>query len=160
MDDLADLYARHHQDVRRFALFLTGDPAAADDLTSETFVRAWTARDRIAAPSVRGYLLAITRNLWRDRWRRDRRLVPIDDAAEPAAPDTRAEHTLHLHAVQQALAQVAPGDRRALVLHAWAGLSYLDVAARLGVTLAAVKSRISRARSALVAAGLRGGGPR
>jgi DNA-directed RNA polymerase specialized sigma24 family protein len=62
--------------------------------------------------------------------------------------------------VRQALTAVAPGDRRALVLHAWAGLSYLDVAARLGVTLAAVKSRISRARSALAAAGLRGGGSR
>lgn len=160
MDDLADLYARHHQDVRRFALFLTGDPAAADDLTAETFVRAWTARDRIAAPTVRGYLLAITRNLWRDRWRHERRLVAFDETAERAVTDTRAEHSLHLHAVRRALARVSPGDRRALLLHAWAGLSYLDVAARLGVTLAAVKSRISRARTALIAAGLRNGASR
>ena len=44
MDDLEALYTRHHADVRRFALFLTGDLARADDLAAETFVRAWTAR--------------------------------------------------------------------------------------------------------------------
>ena len=42
-----ELYERHAGDVHRFALFLTGNPAFADDLISETFVRAWTARGSI-----------------------------------------------------------------------------------------------------------------
>ena len=39
-----DLYERHWRDVYRFALFLSGNPAHAEDLTSDTFVRAWNAR--------------------------------------------------------------------------------------------------------------------
>ena len=46
-----ELYERHARDVYRFALFLTGNPATAEDLTSETFVRAWTARSRARHPS-------------------------------------------------------------------------------------------------------------
>ena len=79
--------------VRRFALFLTGDPARADDLAAETFVRAWTARDWICATSVRAYLLAITRNLHRDEWRRQARLTDLDDRVPDTSPavDERAE---------------------------------------------------------------------
>jgi RNA polymerase sigma factor (sigma-70 family) len=162
MDDLADLYARHHDDVRRFALFLTGDPARADDLTSETFVRAWAARGRIAAPSVRAYLLTITRNLHRDEWRRTRRFVSLEptiaDESEPV--DSRVHHAVRLDGVRRALAGVAPGDRRALLLHAASGLTYVETARRLGITLAAVKSRIFRARAALLSiTAHRHGGP-
>jgi RNA polymerase sigma-70 factor (ECF subfamily) len=151
MDDLEALYTRHHADVRRFALFLTGDPARADDLAAETFVRAWSARDRICAASVRGYLLAITRNLHRDEWRRAARLTALDSTVADAGPavDERAGHAVRLAAVRRHLATVAPGDRRALLLHAVRGLSYLEVASHLGITLSAVKSRIFRARAAL-----------
>ncbi|MEZ5294009.1 MAG: RNA polymerase sigma factor [Vicinamibacterales bacterium] len=149
MDELASLYARHHADVRRFALFLTGDPAQADDLTSETFIRAWAARDRVAASSVRAYLMTITRNLWRDHHRRHRRLLPLDAATgEAVARGPEAEAGWRLREVRQALAAAAPADRRALLLHA-EGWSYLDIAARLGISLGAVKSRIHRARAVL-----------
>ena len=149
--------------MRRFALFLTGDASQADDLVSETFVRAWAAQGRISAPSVRAYLLAITKNLHRDQWRRERRWLPLDERA-PApgpGPEERAEHALRLTGVRRAFGRIAPGDRRALLLHAVAGLTYLEIAARLGITIAAVKSRIFRARAALTgaySAGPRSGG--
>lgn len=153
MDDLEALYSRHHADVMRFALFLTGDPARADDLTSETFVRAWTARDRITPVSVRAYLLTITRNLHRDAWRRDGSPVGLDDRHPAAGPavDERAGQVLQLAGVRRALAAMAPGDRRALLLHAVRGLSYSATAAAPGITLGAVKSRIFRARTRLSA---------
>jgi DNA-directed RNA polymerase specialized sigma24 family protein len=40
--DLHELYSRYAADVRRFALYLCGDEALADDITSETFLRAWS----------------------------------------------------------------------------------------------------------------------
>lgn len=161
MDDLETLYRRHHADVRRFALFLTGDPGRADDLAAETFVRAWTARDRICTASVRGYLLTITRNLHRDQWRREARLTALDDRlADPAVPvDEAAGHAVRLAGVQRALGRVAPADRRALLLHAVRGLTYREVAERLGISLAAVKSRIFRAREALTHLTRPGAGP-
>ena len=72
------LYERHSRQVFRFALFLSGNVATAEDLTSETFVRAWTARGKFREATVAAYLLTITRNLWRDAQRRDWRTVPLE----------------------------------------------------------------------------------
>src|SRR5438876_3724501 len=41
--DFHDLYSRYARDVHRFALYLSGNPALADDITSETFLRAWSS---------------------------------------------------------------------------------------------------------------------
>jgi RNA polymerase sigma-70 factor (ECF subfamily) len=150
------LYEAHSRDVYRFALFLTGNPAEAEDLAADTFVRAWTARGRIRHTTVRAYLLTITRNLWRDRQRRDWRLVPLDDAAKHAAFEAQAEHAIDLRWTEKLLAYVANGDREALLLYARDGLSYEEIGRRLGIAAGAVKSRIFRARHALIA--LRAGG--
>jgi RNA polymerase sigma-70 factor (ECF subfamily) len=154
MDDaFREIYERHYRDVYRFALFLSGHPSKADDLTAETFVRAWTARDRIRQASVRSYLLTIARNLYRDQQRASRRLMPIEDmfVDETPRPDEHAMHASSLRQVRAGLRDVARGDRRALLLYAVRGLSYAQVAGVLGVSVGAVKSRICRARDALVA---------
>ena len=113
-------------------------------------MRAWTARGSIREATVRAYLLTITRNLWRDAQRRDWRLVPLEAAAE-AAGDSGADALADLRWTERQLEQIAAGDRDALMLHARDGLSYDEVATRLGVSIGAVKSRIFRARQALSA---------
>ena len=45
--EFSGLYRTYAHDLRRFALYLSGNAALADDLVSEAFVRAWTVRDRI-----------------------------------------------------------------------------------------------------------------
>jgi RNA polymerase sigma factor (sigma-70 family) len=154
MDDaFREIYERHYREVYRFALFLSGHPSKADDLTAETFIRAWTARDRIRQASVRSYLLTITRNLHRDQQRASRRLRPLEDVFvdDMPRPDNRAVQTSSLRQVRAGLREIARGDRRALVLYAVRGLSYAQVAGVLGVSVGAVKSRICRARDALAA---------
>jgi RNA polymerase sigma-70 factor (ECF subfamily) len=154
MDDaFREIYERHYRDVYRFALFLSGQPSKADDLTAETFIRAWTARDRIRQATVRSYLLTITRNLHLDERRRSERYVPLEDrfADVMPRPDEHAVHASSLREVRAGLDDLARGDRRALLLYAVRGLSYSEVASVLGVSVGAVKSRICRARDALVA---------
>jgi RNA polymerase sigma-70 factor (ECF subfamily) len=152
-----ELYEQHFRDVHRFALFLCGDPAMADDLTADTFVRAWTARGSIRETTLRAYLLTITRNLWRDRQRREWRHVPLDESiGERGAFQAQAEHAIDLRWTEKRLASVANGDREALLLYARDGLSYQEIGRRLGIAVGAVKSRIFRARHALMA--LRAGG--
>ena len=133
MDAFAVLYEHHYQDVYRFALFLTSDPARAEDLASDTFVRAWMARERIHYPTVRAYLLA------------------LDERAKDARPgvDVRVEHRSELRHVRARLRHVAAGDRRALLLYVVRDMSYAQLAARLGLSIGSVKSRIARARNAL-----------
>ena len=79
MTDIESLYKRYAPDVRRFALFLSGDPVMADEITSDTFVSAWLARERIRQPTVKSYLLAIARNLYRDMQRREARHTELDE---------------------------------------------------------------------------------
>jgi len=156
MDEFHRLYERHYPAVYRLALFLTGSSDRAEDLAADTFIRAWTARDRIRYATVRAYLLTITRNLYRDQLRAARAFVELDDALtvtdERPAADRRLEQGAALRDVRRRLAQVAPGDRRALMLRTVREMSYTDIAQRLGVSLDAVKSRIARARESLRAA--------
>jgi RNA polymerase sigma-70 factor (ECF subfamily) len=141
------LYERHWRDVYRFALFLSGNPTHAEDLASDTFVRAWNARGSIRESTVCAYLLTITRNLWRDMRRRESRLVPLDDAEAPSI-EASADALVDLGWTERQLELVATGDRAAL-LHARDGLSYEEIARRLDISGGAVKSRVFRARQAL-----------
>jgi RNA polymerase sigma-70 factor (ECF subfamily) len=151
MDSFREVYERHYGSVYRLALFLTGAPDQADDLAAETFVRAWTARDRLQYATVRAYLLTITRNLYRDQLRASRHFVELHESLATAAPPPaeRVERASTLREIRARLPGLAAGDRRALLLYAVCGLSYADVAGRLGISLNAVKSRIARAREAL-----------
>jgi RNA polymerase sigma factor (sigma-70 family) len=153
MELFQELYRRYHPDVYRFALFLTGDPARAEDLTADTFVRAWVARNRIELITVRAYLLTIAKNLHRDQCRRGRPTAAVvDDIPDPSpALDVRVGHAIDLRRVRARLRQVARGDRQAFLMFIVRGMSQKEIADALGVTVGAVKSRIFRAREALVA---------
>jgi len=143
-----ELYERHWRDVYRFALFLSGNPTHAEDLASDTFVRAWNGRGSIRESTVRAYLLTITRNLWRDMQQRESRLVPLEDVDGPAI-EAGGDALVDLGWTERQLELVATGDRAALLLHARDGLSYEEIAGRLGISIGAVKSRVFRARQTL-----------
>jgi RNA polymerase sigma factor (sigma-70 family) len=152
MDAFQEVYDRHSPAVRRFALFLTGDVTAADDLVAEVFVRAWLARERIQFGTVRAYLMTIARNLHRDHYRAaGPLLIPIDEAVVDRVPsvEARLASAAHLRGVRARLRRVARGDRQALLLYVVRELPYADIARRLGISIGAVKSRIARARAAL-----------
>src|SRR5262245_36059519 len=80
------LYKSHAREVHRFALLLSGDPALAEDITSETFIRLWAARARIDLATVRGYLLTIARNLYLHERRHLRRMTALDDSGAAGGP--------------------------------------------------------------------------
>ena len=147
-----ELYEQYYPDVFRFALFLAGDRSRAEDLAADTFVRAWTARDRLDLSTVRSYLLTITRNLHRDALRRERQSGAL--VAEPVDPrpavDAQVESAIALQQVRARLRQVAKGDRQALLMFIARGMSHQEIATALDVSISAVKSRIFRAREALL----------
>jgi len=147
MISFEELYQRHAVHVYRFALHLSGDRALADDITSEAFVRAWTSRAPVRLKTVKAYLFAIARNLYVDEMRRRGRLAELSGTmvgANDLARRAEARHDLG-RAIEQ-LQRVAEGDRTALLMQAVEGMSYQEVAAALGITVAAVKGRIFRAR--------------
>ena len=147
------LYRAHYADVRRFALYLTGDHAQADDITAETFVRAWAADAPLRATSLKAYLLTIARNLHRQASRAARRQEPVGaDLPDPRpGPETIAAAGSELRATLRRLAALPEIDRAALLMRAFNGLPYDDIATALGITVASAKVKIHRARAALAA---------
>ena len=154
MTDLAALYTRYAPHVLRFALFLSGDRDEAADITSETFVRAWTSPEPIRAATVKGYLFTIARNLFLQSLRRGRRHVPLpDELSDPGAgPLARAERRSEVDAALAGLRGLAEIDRAALLMRAVDELSYEEISRVLGLSVAATRVRVHRARRSLLAA--------
>jgi RNA polymerase sigma-70 factor (ECF subfamily) len=154
MSDIESLYQRYAPDVRRFALFLSGDPVLADEITSDTFVSAWLARERIRQPTVKGYLFAIARNLYRDRQRRHERHVQLDEQMTDKRinAQTHMEQTAEVRAVLEALQQLPELDRTALLMRALDEMPYEEIAETLGIPVVTAKVKVYRARLKLMQA--------
>src|SRR5690348_10522275 len=77
--DFSEIYKRYAHDVHRFSLYLSGNYALAEDLTAETFAHALCGAADLRVDTVKAYLFAIARNLYRDIMDRQRRLITISD---------------------------------------------------------------------------------
>jgi RNA polymerase sigma-70 factor (ECF subfamily) len=152
MTDIENLYKRYAGDVRRFALYLCGDVVMADEITSDTFVRAWMAADRIRQPTVKSYLFTIARNAYTDLMRRAARHTQLDESM----PDTRVSAQTHMEqsaevrAVLAALQQLPEMDRSVLLMRAFDEMPYEEIAETLGTPVVAARVRVHRARLKLM----------
>src|SRR5262245_4740827 len=118
--DFSELYRTYAGDVYRFALFLTGDAALADDLVSETFIRVWHARNRVDVATVKSYLLVIARNLFLAERKQARRWTAVDERArdERPGPERSAQSHFDLQVALAALQTLPEIDRAAVLLRA------------------------------------------
>jgi RNA polymerase sigma-70 factor (ECF subfamily) len=139
--------------LRAFARSLTGDPTAADDLAQDAMVKAWDARASFEmGTNMKAWTFMILRNQFysekRRSWRQsqldqeaaERTLVAIDDPSAPVALDE----------LRMGLAMLPAEQREALVLVGAGGFAYEEAAAICGCAVGTVKSRVSRARRALM----------
>jgi RNA polymerase sigma-70 factor, ECF subfamily len=151
----AALYDRYAQDVFRFALYLSGNRAVAEDLAAETFAKAWRARDRVRVGTVKAYLLMIARNLYRDSLRK-RQELPLESewliVDEHADPEAAAAARSELRIVLDALRALPEAERSILLMATVGGVPYDTIAVAFGVSVPAVKVRVHRARIKLNAA--------
>ena len=157
--DIDALYQRYARDVFRFATYLCGNRSDAEDITAETFVRAWTAPERIEAATVKGYLFTIARNLFLKGIRRTSRHTSLrEDLPDPApGPPSRLEQQAELDAVLARLQTLPEVDRAALLMRALDGLPYQEIALALGISLSSAKVKVHRTRAVLMK--LRASGP-
>lgn len=152
--NIKTLYETYSRDVFRFALYLCGNWQDAEDITSETFVRAWVAEDSIRMETVRGYLFAIARNLFlKEAGNRSRHT-----ALEGSITDLRQNHPYELEkreefeAVLKRMQSLPEKDRAALLMRAYGQTPYGEIAEALGISVGSAKVKVHRARAILAAA--------
>ena len=152
MQETKWLIAREIPRLRRYALTLTRDPVAADDLVQDTLERAIRKRHLWRRNgSLRGWLYRILYHVFLNqspRRRRRAREVDLDDAPEPVAPGS-PEAALLRRDIVAAMQDLPAEQRAAIALTAVEGLSYDEAAAALDIPVGTLRSRLSRGRERL-----------
>lgn len=150
-----DVVIAHEPAVRGWIARRVQDSGRAEDLTQEVFLRAWRHADRYdpERAEVRGWLLAIARNLVIDGYRADAarpRTTADGEAALAAiaAPDD-TEAAVAAWSMADALRSLAPAHRDVLVCLYYRRWTLAETADHLGVALGTVKSRSTYALRAL-----------
>jgi len=153
MINFQDLYESYGDEVYRFALWLAGNPLEAEDITSETFIRAWVNNSKIRTETLKAYLFTISRNIYLQHQRKKKRLVVLEDVhPDPApGPDKLTESQLTLQSVQRVLQTLPEIDRAAFVLRVQHELPYDEIARVLELSLTATKVKVYRVRKKLIA---------
>jgi RNA polymerase sigma-70 factor (ECF subfamily) len=164
----AELVRAQHRRVYGLCYRFTGNPADAEDLTQDVFLKIYSnlASFDTTRGSLQVWITTMTRNLLVDNFRRTRNLratgslddgwesteelKPIDrlTASGPSAHDLAAQKELSAM-VQGALARVSVELREAVILRDLQDMDYKEIAQVLGIPEGTVKSRISRGRAEL-----------
>jgi RNA polymerase sigma-70 factor (ECF subfamily) len=146
------LYRTYFEDVHRFAFWLSGNRSEADDLASETFVRAWSRRNRLQTETLKAYLLVITRNAFLDLRRKSRQREELSEEWPDAIPDPHrhAAARIALDRVRSELARLPEAERMALALRTEESLSYSEIARVLEISEGAARVKVHRARRRLL----------
>lgn len=154
----AQLVDRHLGRVHRLATRLLDDASEAEDVAQELFLRLWQAAPnwRRGEARVSTWIHTVTLNLCRDRLRRRRPQLRIDETVEhllPADESAQPEHRLQSDQREQqlraAIQALPERQREALLLFHFEGLDQAECAAALDVSVDALESLLARARRAL-----------
>ncbi len=139
--------------LRRFARYMTRDADYADDLVQECLTRA-IANIGTWQPgtNLRAWLFVILKNVFRNDKRREQHDLAYRNRLEADPPlhsSAEQHHSLLLSEVQDAFLRLSDDHREILMLIAVEGLRYEEAATVLNISVGTVKSRLSRARTAL-----------
>jgi RNA polymerase sigma-70 factor (ECF subfamily) len=149
-DALGELYDRYARVIFGVVLRVVGGPESAEEVTQDVFHAVWRRAStyRRERGSVKGWLLRIARNAAIDRLRTKDRHAGDEVTTERVdlAADMNVEESVIVNAraegVRLAVAALPLETRQALSLAYWTGLSQTEIAARTGVPLGTVKSRM------------------
>lgn len=148
------LVDRHLSRLHALATRILGSPSDADEVCQDAFVRAWRQAPEWKAGTAKfsSWLHQVVLNLCRDRLRSRRESVPLEQIPEGAHEDTPEQaqgNADQVTMVRRALNQLPERQREALLLCHFQGLSNIEAAATLELSVDALESLLARARRGL-----------
>ena len=142
--DFAAVYEAHYQAVFRAVRGVVLDPAVAEDITQDAFLKAYRARDRYRPTGrVEAWLctIAVREAISRMRWTAlQRRMLDATGRAASSRPPAGTAELL-----DELLSALTPKSRAIVVLHYLHGYRYREIAAMLRLPEGTVASRLSQA---------------
>jgi RNA polymerase sigma-70 factor (ECF subfamily) len=154
MLNFEDLYQNFSGDVYYFSLWMTGDHQEAQDITSETFVRAWARKGTIRTETLKAYLFTIARNINLKKQRREKRQKAFTGLFQDPnpGPEQITETQDRISSVGKYLLTIPEIDRAAFILRVQHELPYAEIARMLGLSLASAKVKVHRVRKKILVA--------
>jgi RNA polymerase sigma-70 factor (ECF subfamily) len=146
------LYESYAADVYRFAYWLAGDSTEAEDITSETFIRAWVKHSTIRTETLKAYLFTIARNLYLEGQRNTHQQISLEDFyADPSPnPEQVVETHLEIRSIRNFLQTLPEIDRTAFIMRVQNELPYAEIARILEISLSSAKVKVHRVRKKLI----------
>lgn len=163
-----NLVEQHQAQIYQYALYLLNNHEDAEDVTEETFVKAWNSNIELRLETVHSWLIKCANNLCIDLLRRRRFQVPLatgdteeiemlahyqcEGTASESSNPSPEEHCLRRERqqlVQQAIAQLPLHFRSVVTMHAINELSFDEIAEMLNQPVGTVKSNMFRAKKRL-----------
>jgi RNA polymerase sigma-70 factor, ECF subfamily len=153
---IEELYRQYREPLLRYLQRLCGSPEQAEELVQETFIKAYTGLLAFRGEcSVATWLFRIARNLYLNSLRRPSparidtdELLAIPDGGSYGDPEQQIVAGERRDRIGMALAHLPEQQRSVLLLRDAEGLAYIEIADVLGISLAAVKVSLFRARNA------------
>jgi RNA polymerase sigma-70 factor (ECF subfamily) len=148
---LGQIHDRYYPELYRYALYRVGDPATAEDITSEIFVRFLEALHRQKAPqnTLRGWLFGVAAHLVADHFRR-KPVADLDDAFPASdSPAAEAEERIRQQSVRAVLKHLTDEQQQVLALRFGNGFSVEETATAMSKSVTAVKALQFRALGTL-----------
>lgn len=143
----------HGPHMHRLALRMLSDRSDAEDATQEAYLRAWRSVDRFRGDSSFGtWLHRVVVNTCSRQLTRRRRTAMVPDTLASQAPGPARTVMARgaFEELEQVLGDLPPGHREPLVLRAGKGCTYAEIAEVMAISTPAVRSRLHRARQAVV----------
>ena len=138
------LYERYRQDVYRYLVRLTKDPALAEDLLSETFIGAMQSLPKFRGDSdVRTWLFSIARRKWADHLRKEKVVFSPEELTgryfcEPGDPADALVQREAVRRIRELLGEEPPRQREVVLLRI-EGYSVAETAKKLGLSESSVR---------------------
>lgn len=148
-----ELVRKYQAGVYGYLFRMCRNTADAEDLSQETFIRAWQALPKFRQESsFKTWLFRIATNLCLNRLSRTKRTEPLDETI-PARTSDEPQEVWHRKqraiAVETALAALPPDQRSTVILSVYEDLSYEEICTAMGKSMPSVTSLLYRARNAL-----------
>lgn len=152
-DIFEQIYKLYLKDIYMYVFLLCKNSHVAEDIAQETFIKAFLKLD-FPDKRIKAWLMTVAHNIFIDYYRKSKKQQLCDETILETLPDSfsledRYITKEHLNYAVKALDMLPLNQKRAVVLSDFSGLSYAESAQAMGITLAAYKNLLYRARIAM-----------